>query len=106
MLGCPRSALGASLKGGMLCVAACPLHSMMTDPDAKALTLILDVQVKLEGAEVFVEGSGCARVVSVPFLSHAPIAMGGTEAPLSVIGDADASAARCVVAIMLYSSVL
>ena len=87
-------------------MAACPLHSMMTDPDAKALTRILDVQVKLEGAEVFVEGSGRARVVSVPFLSHAPVAAGGTEAPPSVIGDADASAARCVIGIVLSSYTL
>lgn len=62
--------------------------------------------MKLQGAEVFVEGSGRGRVVSVPFLSHAPLAVGGTEAPPSVVGDADASAARCVIGSMLSLSIL
>ena len=64
------------------------------------------MQVKLQGAEVFVEGSGRARVVSVLFLAHAPLAVGGTEAPPSVIGDADASAARCIVGSMLSFTIL
>lgn len=72
----------------------------------EGLTLLLDMQVKLQGAEVFVEGSGRARVVGVPFLSHAPLAVGGTEAPPSVIGDADASAARCVIGNMLSFIIL
>ena len=70
-------------------------------PWREDLRRVLDVQVKLQGAEVFVEGSGRARVASVPFLSHAPLAVGGTEGPPSVIGDTDASAARCVVGSML-----
>ena len=82
-------------------MAAFPLHKVTKWPWREGSTPFPDLQVKLQGAEVFVEGSGRARVVSVPLLSHAPLAVGGTEAPPSVMGDADASAARCVIGITL-----
>ncbi|KAK9827660.1 hypothetical protein WJX81_004517 [Elliptochloris bilobata] len=51
-------------------------------------------QVKLEGSDVWVAGSGRARVVRPPFLSHAPVAVGGAQAAPTAPADAAASAAR------------